>query len=278
MKGSYQHILDKMPPEHKEQVASLIEQAQDPYRTIFLDCCGKVRVLGVNGVLGTKQGRAMSLPVLGLWVDSNLKSQCQLPGQVIPTWYSVLFHEVGHTVDYTYRPYKKAELNSAIRKDVRATLVRLAHKVEADKAETLAELMMSGNKASSDEKTNELMQRLGSEFVNEVAPARGTGAHRKLGHYATGGISDVYGGVTGNRCMDLISHPKFYWSWFMRMLGISPGLEFFADTFSDGILGFESRIKMQETYLPTATHMLTGGTAENPEGAIWKIYNKLMNK
>ena len=275
---SYQHILKRLPPEHAEAVTEIIETARDPYRTIFLACCKRIHVLGTGGVLGTGQGRAMSLPVVGLWVDAELKGQSRIAGQVMPTWYSVLFHEIGHSVDYITRPYRATELNAAIRQDVRNTLERLTTEIDVDQAPRIVERMMRGPRKQNDEQMLEWMKRVREQFVKEMNSVKGTGTERRLMGYSTSGVSDVYGGVTGNQCMELHHHPLFYWSWIMRSIGISPAMEFFADTFSDGMLGYEARIKLQETYLPTANRMITGGPGQDHDGAIWKVYDRIVKR
>jgi len=274
-KKPYDHILAKLPQQHAEVIAEIIEEAQDPYKTLFMQCCKRIRVLGIKGVLGTGKGRAMSLPVLGLWIDADLKGEISVGDRVIPTWYSVLFHEIGHGVDYITRPYRAAQVNDAIQKDVKTTLLRLAKDIDSSRAQQIADLTISGGDNGDKELTEEWMKQIKTSFKKETSAAKGKGTARQFGYYATSGISDIFGGVTGNRCMDTHSHPKIYWSWFMRLLGISPALEMFAETFSDGMLGFKARSQLQQTYLPSADKLLTDGSVKDPQGAIWKAYNKV---
>jgi len=268
-------LLRQIPEEHRDDIASLIEGALEPYRTILLHFSPRIRILGLRGTLGMRRGQSMSLPIIGLWVDATNMAVVRTPLGMKPVWYAVLFHEIGHAVDYMTRPYRRRALEGAVRSDVRARILSIAEKAGADRtvSELAAGYLMNRRNVTAQGEMKDLTLLIREEFLRQLRDrARPT-------PYDTCGVSDVYGGETRNRLAASFKHPVIYWSWFMRLIGITPALEYFAENFSDGVMGFTRKLSIQREYLPQAASLLNDEESDGfGRGALWKIADRISAK
>lgn len=113
----------QIPPEYRDKFEALCYNAPEPYRTIFFGYLDTIDINGWDGPLGIRNwsikdmlpggitGSSMSTPEWGIWMNIDYNNP-NAPGMDIikygeppneisaPSFFSVLFHEIGHRIDY----------------------------------------------------------------------------------------------------------------------------------------------------------------------------------
>jgi hypothetical protein len=262
--------LGDLPAQDRIALEEICYNAPEPYRTILFANMDKVKILGTEGIGDS----SMSVPGgFGIFIDTSDTTPITVNGVSMPRWYSTLFHEIGHSIDYATDASKvDGVLNATIRSDVEDQLKQLGlnystNQSDIDKA---VSKILAGNKIeiipTDPQKLLQLNIQLDMTKILKTAIPPFTPPD-----YTYSGISDTYGGVTKNAIEGEWSHKNYYW----YIPFISPGLETFADNFSDGVLDYKDKRIIQDTYLPKTSALLNGDPNDPLDrGMLGNIYDE----
>lgn len=281
---AFSEVLVSLPAADRAAIEKLAYDAQEPYRTVFFAYIDKVNILTTDGIPGA--GGSMSLPNIGIFLDTSDNGLIEINGQMMPRWYAVLFHEIGHTIDYATDNSDINILDDSIKQDVTNMLERLGQGFsnDPDAIKKAIDNIMNGKRLDKQptDPSKQLqwdIQEQMKRYLKGDGDFDGDGVEdlpNGTDKYRRSGVSDVYGGVTKNAVKGTYGHDDSYWGIWQGATAVTgligliphltPGLELFAENFSDGMLNYTDKRAQQDVFLGETSKLLNGDTA-NPNDA-----------
>ncbi len=273
------NILQKIPPQHREAITEIIDCAPEPYHGIFLAYTDKIRLnrksLTFIHSLLFRQSEGMSLPYFGIFMSIPEQSRnLTINGKQYPQWYETLFHEIGHSIDYL-SGHSSKKLNPYLIEDVKNYIYSMAREIysfDETTKEKATQNFLKGIKA--DDQASDEVGQLQYKIFLELRKRIPQDSY----------LYDVIGGVTKNALTKTVQghtlgglHEDRYWysqskaTYLANRLpligrlvpAISPGLEYFAHNFCDGMLHNQASLNLSKTVFPITSKILLGVSPSN---------------